>query len=738
MISASAAHRQSQYSPCDKDSAPSADTAKANEQDVLESEATVQSRVHVSPDVSNHLKVPSPRGGSPSQNRLTLVPKAPDFPAHLAQPFLRPEGLVELIDHLDSCSAAELDDAVAKYFQAALEMNLGKKTGNLRRVVFLLSSNPQKTAELDKNGFGLYGIEVLRAPVSEDPKYIEALLRVSKQSNIKVMAVMREQNYLCNDLGARLDLSDSSSFVPGARVTNFSDLTIFKLERDGKIKRQMLSASTTGHLKRAPFKPDPLAFGWDERFVADGVDLTFHELRQMGYKISPRDQNVSQYITQEVHYGKPKGLNHLPLNQEKVVDFAVSVADWVDAVKEYNLPLVQQYGVRRMLNSVVGQGIFFRSPINRREVNYWSPGLNAGLPYTAKDDRFHELTYILHDFGHFAVPDLLFDGHVDEKSKLVYIMYRMMSEAMTMVIADMLFVDAVKKSALPEYDTYDFNKRRIYPLFLATGLRFSDDPTERMQTLLTLMRANVAYCLRGDDSLYRDLIQQNGGSAEAFAALEAFKSKFMPFFVEDFRWTNRNFSSMAERHEEIQNWWSHLGNIEQLRHLQAQGVSAFMRKLDPSSGDLLTQVQEAILAHLIVPAIAPSATAVADGPAPKSEQLRNTFLRYIAGQMAIYSHFEKVDPQANLYRQRLIEVLQREIRADGPISVENVENVRSEFTDYLKHLQRLSLITEDDFATYKDIYPIFPPFYVSYDREATAFKPLSEVSSDILGDYRSI
>lgn len=38
----------------------------------------------------------------------------------------------------------------------------------------------------------------------------------------------------------------------------------------------------------------------------------------------------------------------------------------------------------------------------QREKNYWWPGLNAGLPLTAKRDAVHEATFMAHDFGHFV------------------------------------------------------------------------------------------------------------------------------------------------------------------------------------------------------------------------------------------------------------------------------------------------------------------------------------------------
>jgi len=41
----------------------------------------------------------------------------------------------------------------------------------------------------------------------------------------------------------------------------------------------------------------------------------------------------------------------------------------------------------------------FRSASNRREKNYWFPGLNAGIPLVPKRDPVHEATFMAHVSG---------------------------------------------------------------------------------------------------------------------------------------------------------------------------------------------------------------------------------------------------------------------------------------------------------------------------------------------------
>jgi hypothetical protein len=53
---------------------------------------------------------------------------------------------------------------------------------------------------------------------------------------------------------------------------------------------------------------------------------------------------------------------------------------------------------------------------------------------------------MVHDiFHHVACPDLLYDGSTDDLSKKVQIIHRMMSEALTLIMADVLFVHNAKQ-----------------------------------------------------------------------------------------------------------------------------------------------------------------------------------------------------------------------------------------------------------------------------------------------------
>ena len=347
-------------------------------------------------------------------------------------------------------------------------------------------------------------------------------------------------------------------------------------------------------------------FGWDDIFVNVATGKTYAEMLAEGGiawgKVSPRDINTSSYIIEHIHYKKRKAHAFLHSDYDSTHTETISfreedsVGHFVLKQEHMNNPFALSSGLRDVFITVANQA-FFRAAKTRREVNYWCPGLNAGIPFVAKKDPIHEVTFMAHDFGHFLIPDLIYTGNTSSLARKIYILYRMMSEATTLVFADMLFVETLRKSG---YD-YDWSKRKIHPLFLATGLDpfSSNDRDSFFSAFRKLLEANVAYCLLGDDSKYVKLIRDaglvpmdryDGNSCEA---LENFKEKYMPFFVEDYRWTTANYDNMRAHAEDYADWWALvsplataagvLGNVSDTG-IGLETVEQHMAAIDASAG----------------------------------------------------------------------------------------------------------------------------------------------------------
>ena len=386
------------------------------------------------------------------------------------------------------------------------------------------------------------------------------------------------------------------------------------------------------------------------------------------------------------------------------------------------------------------------------------PGLNAGIPFVAKKDPIHEITFMAHDFGHFLVPDLIYTGSLSPLIRKTYILYRMMSEATTLVFADMLFVSTLQKSNKYEYN---WAKRKIFPLFVATGLDpFGTNKTkeEFFAAFKLLLQANVDYCLLGDDSTYMELIQKagivelqqeidsNGKKKMTCDALRKFKDKYMPFFVEDYKWTSANFEGMRDHASDYEAWWDIVqplakaagilvhnknGNIglETVEeHLEAIGVHS---TATIKTKDLIQLIFARVFNTRIKPIFDRQNRVTL---ASASKRRTQSFTRYLLGQSVIFSRYSFV-PESKLYIDL---VVGRTIRAlqsgNGELSMEHVRNVRSCFAQFVRLLRTKSLITDDDVINYINVCPLFKATYVFYDENKSFYQSLNEVQAKILND----
>ncbi|CAL1143972.1 unnamed protein product [Cladocopium goreaui] len=221
------------------------------------------------------------------------------------------------------------------------------------------------------------------------------------------------------------------------------------------------------------------AFGWDDVVVLTstvaigfslGTGKTYQDMLKLRLKFSPRFSKTISFADSE------------------------SVASFVAQNEFFNNEVAQRSGLSGVFIAVAtlgNNGAFFRSAQSRRELNYWLPGLNAGIPFVAKKDPIHEITFTAHDFGltnippeyttrldkasriqHFLIPDLVFTGNTSINARF----------------ADMLFVETLRLSGY----SYEWSKRKIHPLFQETGLKpFDGDRQHFFSEMRKLLEANV-------------------------------------------------------------------------------------------------------------------------------------------------------------------------------------------------------------------------------------------------------
>lgn len=557
------------------------------------------------------------------------------------------------------------------------------------RAVYLMTTNARKLAEYERR-LAAYGVAVERRPAAGADD-VAAWLAAKG-----VIAVLREESNLYDAEGVEVDALEHLQVA-----VNRTRLDVHARDEGGAVVTATFVHEIPGHVdlaRRAPDRED--VFDWDDVFVPRTTLRTYHEMRALGLKLSARDLVIDEFVRAHLWYRSPVGLRWTPVEQARTIDFAVDPAAFLADHPIYRR-LPEAHPLRGVMGHVVAEGLFFRSARNRREKNYWLPGLNAGVPFVPKRDDVHEATYMFHDLCHFAFPDLLFDGEGGRDRHNVYVVHRMMSEAFTLVLADMLFVDALRASGLD----YDWSRRRIHPLFASLDLGGATD----LGALRRVLWANARFCLAGDASGYAAL----GADPAAFAA---FRDKYEQFFVADYRWTHQNFASMTERlGGRARAWLDLVAPIRARLPVATQTVGELTAALvaegvDPGDLDALI---EAVFARYL--GRLERLWSAPPPPDAAARCLTNGFARWVSGQLALCVVFDLV-PESAYYSARLRDALARVER----LELADVQRLRGFFDQYVDLLHERRLISADDRAVFREVYPAFAPFFVEYDVELQA------------------
>lgn len=449
-----------------------------------------------------------------------------------------------------------------------------------------------------------------------------------------------------------------------------------------------------------------------QKFILKNTLLTYADLEKINMKNTSQGIAVSKFICDEIYYAPPINLNFNPQKQNSTIDFRNDPANFLKDNIHLNNPLAVQYGLTGLFRTVLNRGVFFRAPKNRREKNYWCPALNAGLPLTPKRDVIHEITYMAHDFGHFLIPDLLFTGVHNALNQQLYIIYRMMSEAFTLVLADMLFVDSLKRSGFE----YDYTKRKIYPLFEECELDLSQQDLF-FDHIKKLLQASVNYCLKGNDENFYMLSKKHRLHSPA---LDNFKEKYMKFFCEDFKWTRNNYNYFRNNADESARWWDLVNPLRRIAQLDTESIEEFAGKIDVSNECLIDTIFNELYQR--VSTILSSKFVKIDSFEVRQ---RKAFFRYMMGQLSILVRYEHVVKEAKVFQKMICDYL---TEITHSISMDDIDFCRSLLSDFVDILLQKNLINYDDAETFKDVFPVFEPSFAFYDEKIDFYRDLSSVA----------
>jgi hypothetical protein len=488
-------------------------------------------------------------------------------------------------------------------------------------------------------------------------------------------------------------------------------------------------------------------YNWDDIFMPKSTMKTYQHMKDQGVKNSARNLAMARMIESLpniFHFDEKINLNFNPVSHDEVISFEPVIYQLFKDNPYYKIAYENSF-FHNIINHVLNHGLFIRRASNRQQKNYWLPGLNAGLPLTPKKDALHELTFMFHDLMHFLFPDLVVTEDT-QMGRNKYLIVRMMSEAFTLVIADMFFIALLKKANVD----YDFNKRKIYPLF---SLFEFDIEKENLGKMKEVLWASTLFSLLGDDSGYRNLIEsyyrEHGiladidegdapelGSIDSYPLyeeLESYKNRYQRFFQEDYLWTFHNYQHLAQQdngyatsHVPDNHAHTHTGyritqNLRWFMDVSAKVDLSLQDTLEfcPQLHDQMSLLEQihTIFEHQFEKL----ARIVHQEQHYQPEQAFSQALRhYFAGQLHIFYRFE------TLYNEVFLNQITH-ILSQKTLTQHDLNEMQALYGAYIDKLQEDNFLTSYEARNYKNIYPVFEPFYVFYDKKEESPIAFSDV-----------
>ena len=536
------------------------------------------------------------------------------------------------------------------------------------KFVVLVTTNKHKLREYEEV-FSKYGIIVV--PIDMDPATLD-MAGTFFEVNPTCIAVLHDTNNVHDP--RTHEIVDVQTYR--GRVNNVCALTAITRDTPTQTFLGLVEGNISG-----PLTIWKDAFGWDGHFTPAHLTLNLYELDKEGSKVSARQQALSSFVSAHLNYKGEKVLRwfHLFGPQDKIVllDPKDSVESFL-AENRYTSKLSWILG--DLKDRAVHEGVFFRHNTSKRVGNYWLPGLNGGIPFTAKKDPIHEITFLFHDLMHNLTPDLVFDGSTSPLDARLYMTWRLMSEAYSLVFADMVFVNELAKDPSIEYD---WSKRAIYPLYV--------EMVRRGDTLPMILRNVVTYIVTGDPS------QLPEGSAR-----DAFVTKYEPFFAQDWRWTLANWEALKERKRYAKSWVESVGGSETFRSVGLFTISDAKAILEVKGEDTIKEISSKISTFWNRRLLLNKSTV-------KGHPLGNAHRRYLLGQIAVYARYDGI-VRTKAGFDTILEVIKKE-----EPTPEDTKMARKVLHTYLTMLQDFNAIATKDAIMYNEVFPHFDPFFVNYD-----------------------
>jgi hypothetical protein len=539
--------------------------------------------------------------------------------------------------------------------------------------IVLLTKNKFKSDEVKKimSGYGLNIIIYKDYSSKKDSEIVEDL-------KLEKCVLIREKTLLINN-----ESKISADCTHLEAVTHISSLNVYFYENNSFVPRKY-QASISGFINLDKKQNSKDIYNWDDIFVSLKTMKSYYEMRDTNGKFSARSVVLSDLLHDITKFEEKKDLRFNPFNQKNVISFSEKIYDLIEDNKYMKVHRNSEV-LSGLINKVKSNGLFTRSSIDKKQRNYWYPALNAGLPLVSKKDEIHEITFMFHDLMHHLIPDLIHTGNSTALSKEAYVIHRMLSESFTIVLADMIYVDEISRSGID----YDFNKRKIYPMFKSMNIKNLD-----INELKKVVWANVNFALLGEDKLLKE--------KASIETVELYTKKYEKFFIEDYRWTINNFNNMDLNKNTMSKWFSankdkvdKKGTIDYFANKINEEMS-YPEKVSIIFEEVWLLIEEAMLNQEIL---------------NKEKATSEAFKRYMVGQSILFFKNDFYEHSSIFFN-----LIEQEIRKEI-LNSNDINKIRNFFNLYIDKLIADNMISKNEGGLYKEVVPLFEAYYVFYDSQ---------------------
>lgn len=442
---------------------------------------------------------------------------------------------------------------------------------------------------------------------------------------------------------------------------------------------------------------------WDTQFRDAASGLSYAEQAlQRGTKMSARDVALEQLI----HYlsSTPRIAQHLTLDteQDSVVQLDSLVSQTV--LSHETFQCIAETPLEGLVHGALQQGLFFTLGRTRAQQVYFWPGL-SGLPSVPRESQVDEAKFLFHDLVHFLIGRLVPNGPMTEHQRQVFLAWAMVEEAIALLLADGVFVDALKHAGI----AYDFDQHKGYPFYCALGLAGQQLPLKRLQQVLW---ANVQFFVLGRSDAFACV-----GLDPADPRGHKYIEGFQRFAMGDWLWNERMSLHARADAAFYARWWQLAGPINAAWNLGLTTAAEVAGELQPAAPErLVQQVFEYIFERRIAPHWRPAPLCSLQDESTRAKR------RWLLGQVGFFAAFDHVPAVARAGQ------LASQAACDAAMQV---PHLAAFVQQAMQSALALGECSAAQVASWSEFFPLFPPYYIGY--KARPGMTTATLAASILG-----